>query len=392
MELQCVFLDFPWYLGDARKDRYTCKIDKILITEPGTEITSFVGKHLLNRTNNDVTGIFFKTSIVHYFPKNLHKVFPNLNALSIDNCGLKEISREDLIGLEKLEDICLPQNKLRSLPHDLFEGMVNLKEITFNENKLEFLRSKLLDPIAVNGIIRLDFRGNTKIDAFYQPGKIKSVGSLQELMKIIDKNCEPPKDEREDFAQGFVVGFKELWTSKDFSDFTIIGGFTGSPKEFAVHKNVLGTQSSVMLATLKNDLKEAQTGKMEIDDFSAEAVEAMLKFMYTGKIEDESIAMDLHAIAQKYDVELLKQRTEKIILHNLTEDNALDIFGFAHLHNSDKIKRAAFEVIKKMFPDTKLSDALMNQPEALKKLIEARHKFLEHEHEYQQALKKFKAE
>jgi BTB/POZ domain len=208
------------------------------------------------------------------------------------------------------------------LPSDLFEGMVNLKEINLNGNKLEFLSSELLEPITDNDLIRVNL-SNTKIDAFYQPGESGSVGSLQKLMDIIDKNCEPPKVKKEDFAQDFAFVLKELWTSKDFSDFTVIGGVIGSSKEFAVHKNVLGTQSSVMFATLKNNLKEAQTGKMKIEDFSAEAVEGMLKFMYTGEVEDESIAMDLHAIAAKYDVKNLKIVTEEIILRNIDESNAL---------------------------------------------------------------------
>jgi BTB/POZ domain len=170
-----------------------------------------------------------------------------------------------------------------------------------------------------------------------------------------------------------VAGFKELWMSGEYSDFTIIAG----KEEFAVHKNVLATQSPVLAAIFKNDMKEKKTGKMIIEDFSLDAVEVMLYFMYTGEIVDESNAMDLYAIASKYEVTSLKSTAHKLILRNLGESNAIEIFGLGHQHNSDRIKRAAFEVIKKMFPWKVLEDELMEDPKTLKKLIDAARKIQE---------------
>jgi BTB/POZ domain/Leucine rich repeat len=387
MELQCTFDNSEWSLGDKRMVRYTCTIEKASITKVGTEISAVIGEHLLGRSNKDVTAIMINHSIVHYFPQGLLKIFLNLDSLQIGKCELKEISRKDLIGFEKLEDLSLPKNELRLLPSDLFEEMVNLREISLYGNKLQFLSSELLDPIADNKITNLDFRKNTKINAFYLPGANESVKSMQELMKIIDDNCEPLKDEKEDFAGSFVVGFKELWTSKDFSDFIVIGGVDGSSKEFAVHKCVLGTQSSVMYATLKNDMKEAQTGRMKIDDFSADVVEGMLHFMYTGEVKNETFAMDLYAIAIKYDLKNLKFVTEKIILRNIDDSNAIEIFGFGHLQIADKIKRRAFNKIKKMFPDFDFNNEAMENPGKLKNLIDIHRELMKVQAEMSSALK-----
>jgi Leucine-rich repeat (LRR) protein len=371
MEVQCSFDDITWGFDNKQKLLYTCNITDVSITEPGTEIKAFIGNHQQGKTNNDVTAISFEDSPVHFFPRNLHNIFPNLLALQIDDCDLKIITRRDLVGLKNLERLTMLSNQLRSLPSDLFIGFGNLKYIWFGDNKLEFLSSKLLEPILGNQLERVNFKGNTKINAFYEPGEKGSVASLQELMKIIDQNCEPPKDKlKEEFKKTFAAGFEELWTSKDFADFTIIGGFDGASKEFAVHKIVLAAQSSVLLAVFKNDnMEEAQTGKMTIDDFSAETVEGMLKFMYTGEV-NESIAMDLLAIAEKYDVKNLKAATEMIILHNINESNALEIFGLGYQHNSKEIKREAFNKIKKMFPEIKFSDELMEKPKDLKEIIE----------------------
>jgi hypothetical protein len=51
-----------------------------------------------------------------------------------------------------------------------------------------FLSSELLEPILDNQLEQVDFRNN----ALYQPGAKGSVASLEELLDIIDKNCECP--------------------------------------------------------------------------------------------------------------------------------------------------------------------------------------------------------
>jgi hypothetical protein len=365
------------------------------ITNPETEIKTFVGEQRQGKTNNDVAAIFFVEPSVYFFPRNLQHIFPNLRYLKMSNCDLQRITRDDLVGLENLERLYLQNNKLTSLPSDLFIGFKYLKFIWLGENNLEYLSSKLLEPILGNQLQTVNFEDNTKINAFYQPGKEGSVASLQELMNIIDLNCEPPKDEiKEEFKNTFNAGFKELWTSKDFSDFTIIGGFDGKSKEFAVHKIVLGIQSSVLLAAFKNDkMEEAQTGKMTINDFSADTVEGMLCYMYTGEVNG-SIAMDLFTIADKYDVDNLKSRCEKIILYNINDSNALEIIHFGHHHSLDELERAAFNRIKKMFPEIKFSDELIKKkPEDLKEIIEIhcsrKRKIQEAEEEFRAKMQKF---
>jgi Leucine rich repeat len=258
MEIKCEFTTLSWNRTEI--DYYRCKITEASITKPGTEIKSFVGKHLPFRSNKDVTAISFHETIIDYFPRNLHIIFPNLKALQIIDCSLKMITRDDLVGLQNLERFSLDGNKLTSLSSNLFIGFRHLKSIRLDANKLEFLSSKLLEPIAGNELERVDFRNNWKIHAFYQPGKEQSVFSLQTLMDAIDKDCKLPRGDKENemFAKAFAAGFGELWTSKDFADYTIIGGFDGSSMEFAVHKNVLATQSSVMFAVFKNRQK-AQT-------------------------------------------------------------------------------------------------------------------------------------
>lgn len=122
---------------------YTCFIESALITKRRTEIKPIEGIHLLGKNYNVVQGICFNKNknetVIEYFPRNLKRFFPRLIGLYIDNCGLKEISCDDLRGLEALEFLGLSFNLLTSLPNDLFTNMPKLKVISFCGNKLRYL-------------------------------------------------------------------------------------------------------------------------------------------------------------------------------------------------------------------------------------------------------------
>lgn len=156
------------------------KIDDRTIKKSISEI------HENGKSDSDVEAVSFEETVVGFFPRDLHINFPCLIALSIFNCGLTEISRDDLKDLTFLEAIYLNSNQLKALPDDLFEDMPKLRIIELYGNKLEFISSKLLEPVTGNGLTLADFRGNKIIDAFYWPGKDGSVQTIEELLCIMD--------------------------------------------------------------------------------------------------------------------------------------------------------------------------------------------------------------
>jgi Leucine-rich repeat (LRR) protein len=363
---------------------YGCKITEAMITKEETEIKAIIGDHLQGKTNLYVCYLWLQNSVIQYLPHGFQKIFPNLKVLHVKNCGLKKITRKELEGFENLETFTLAHNQLRSLPSDLFTEMSKLKNIYVNEDKLKFLSSQILAPIAENQLERVYFNNALEIDAMYQPGTEECVASLQELMDVIDKHFDLPfnDDEKEEFNQTCIATFENLWTSGQYSDLTIIGG----PiilKEFHVHKNVLAAQSSVF-AVLFSDGRNG----MKITEFTTEAVEQFLRFMYTGTLKKCNV-QEVFAIASKFEVKLLIERTEKIIAENVNESNAMEVFNLGHLHNSDVMKRAAFRQIEKMFPERMLEYELLGKPEDLRQLIEIHRKAQKVNAELDATLKKF---
>lgn len=350
---------------------YSCFASKASITEPGTTVSRFIGRHEPGKKNSDVEKLAFYYCQISFFPPGLGVRFRSLKHLDINFCKLDSLSAEDLEGLEGLESIDLAGNKLSSLPCDLFEGFRKLKSINLRSNKLEFVSSKLLTPLLQNDLTLVDLRDNTKIDASYCRDDEHGL-TLKQLMCQIDKKCKIPEGdpgfEIELFDEDFAGCFIDLWESQVFSDFTIV---TQDSKEYPVHKAVLGVQSSVFLVALNIDMKEKRTSRIVIDDFNPEAVEQFLRFFYTGRIPDDLHAMELFAMAAKYDVPKLKTKCEQLVLRHLDHNNAYEIFSLGHVHSSADMKKKAFNMIKKSLPDQTLDDCLLDDIETLSAIVEA---------------------
>jgi hypothetical protein len=182
MEIKCKFETVGWAI-----DSYSCHVVSASITKPGTTI-KFYGIHEEGRSNEDVEAIFFLNTQVKYFPRGLNLVFPRLKHLEIINCGLLELSRDDLAGLEDIEKLYLDCNQLKILPENLFKGMRNLKQVSFNNNKLEFVSSNMLRPLLENYVIYVNFLNNPRINSVYG----SEWGWIFDLMDQIDKYCLKP--------------------------------------------------------------------------------------------------------------------------------------------------------------------------------------------------------
>lgn len=167
----------------------------------------------------------------------------------------------------------------------------------------------------------------------------------------------------------FFTGFSHLWSSGDFSDFTIV---VDDSKKFRVHKAVLSVHSPVFTAMFLNDMQEQSTGIGKIPDFSAESVEHFLAFMYTGQLKDESQVMDIFALAALYNVSKLKSMCEIIIESNVDLFNVYEIMTLGDLHSSVILRKAASKAIREMFPGKNLPNEILRNPTSIQKLIAAR--------------------
>lgn len=370
MKLACNFDGHPWY--SDRDKLYTCFLYAD-VNDSNAVIKSIRGPHKPRHNYLDVEAILWLNSSVNFFPKGLHRIFPNLRALCFNNCKLKNISRKDFIGIENLESFSAIDNSLTSLPNDLFADMRKLTRISFRCNDIEYLSPKLLKPILGNKLKYVSFLRNKTINACFNSDNYSdnnNVASLEELIGKIVVLCKDPDELKK--VQNKIVkvsnGFHRLWTSDHFADLTIIAG----TEEFRVQKNVLAAQSKVFLEIFDN---LSLLSELKLEGLSADSVRKFLHFVCNDELSENANYKELFKIAAKLKVSALKEICEEKLIKQLDGTNAIDMLSLAHIHSSDKIKSKAFMEIKKMFPGRVLSNDLMNNTKQLKELIEAKRSY-----------------
>lgn len=110
---------------------------------------------------------------------------------------------------------------------------------------------------------------------------------------------------------------KELFT--DF-EFRCNDGVT-----LKCHKSVLAARSPVFEAMLSNDMEEARQGFAEVPDYDSKLMKEFLRFIYCGSVQGiKNFAKDLIFLADKYDLESLKEICITQLVKDLSKENVIN--------------------------------------------------------------------
>lgn len=145
---------------------------------------SVSGSHLPGLTDNDIKGFrIFKTDC-YYMPQGMIEVFPNVEVFQIEDSRLMEIAQEDLKPFTELSELYLNGNNLMSLDSNLFEFSWKLKRVHLGNNKLRSIPADLLDPLV--NLRDVTFNDNVCVNK-------KAIGKTQINQVVWDfiQNCQP---------------------------------------------------------------------------------------------------------------------------------------------------------------------------------------------------------
>lgn len=417
MDVYCEFANIPWeHLGM----KYTCVIKEtsgIDIRMPGTMVKSFKGIHQAGKWNKDVEAIAFNDVVVEYFPQILSDTFPNLTAIQLRKCGLKTITKQDLKGLDKLEMLWLPYNQVTFLPNDLFENTPRLRTVSFFDNWIENVDSKIFTPIK-NNLEFCSFKDNPGFSGTYDRNMLYTIESfmrdvdgtksnaeiarkeatLQKREEILKSEFESLKIREKQVERGnakLKAAFEKLQLENgkqsdqkvvtkvnDPVDSDHLGGLFASAKysdftiklrdqEYKVHKCILAAQSSVFDKMFTADSEEAAAKSLKkVSNFSATAFEEFLKYFYDKSTLNEENALELFVLSSEFDFHVLRSRCEDIVIKYLDAGKALDAFNLGHAHSSEKLKLAAFRMLQVSFPE--IGNYLYSKPDVVNNMIEAK--------------------
>ena len=152
----------------------------------------------------------------------------------------------------------------------------------------------------------------------------------------------------EKIKKGRVEDFEDfgmLFNNEKLSDVTI--SVRGQKRKFNAHKHVLAKKCKVFDAMFDHDMLENKKKLVNIKDVPYEAMEEMLRYIYSGRIfvMADSTRLDLLKAADKYQIEDLKSLCEKGIADKLTTENALEVLVVAEQSNALILKQKTIEFI-----------------------------------------------
>jgi speckle-type POZ protein len=123
--------------------------------------------------------------------------------------------------------------------------------------------------------------------------------------------------------------------------------FSFEDVEIGAHKTILAARSPVFAAMFQHDMQENKANKVKITDISSAVFGQTLHFIYTGQCKLKGIAEELFFVADKYQIEGLKQMCENHLHKNLKVDNAVRLLILSDMHQSSILKEHAIYFINR---------------------------------------------
>ncbi|XP_043918962.1 kelch-like protein 24 [Protopterus annectens] len=139
-----------------------------------------------------------------------------------------------------------------------------------------------------------------------------------------------------------LLGMKYLYEAQQLCDVTL----AVEQKRFHCHRVFLASVSSYFQAMFTSCMAESRASEVHLKEVLPEAVEHVLKFVYTAQVElSPETAEDLYTVAYRLQVLPLQHLCSRYLISKLTLDNCLGIYNLALIHNDTALLRAALRII-----------------------------------------------
>ncbi|XP_003424480.1 uncharacterized protein LOC100678468 [Nasonia vitripennis] len=120
--------------------------------------------------------------------------------------------------------------------------------------------------------------------------------------------------------------------------------------ELNAHRSVLAQYSSVFYDMFsRKDSAESRTGVVEIHDFEAPEMRAMLHYLYTGRTNGfiSEFPVKLMKVAHEYKITGLIAKCQEAMMFRMRQDNVVEFLELAKLCELEELKRNAMAFIAK---------------------------------------------
>lgn len=175
-----------------------------------------------------------------------------------------------------------------------------------------------------------------------------TVYARQVLTEVTVNQAENEAIWEQESNRQYTEDMQRLLESANNSDFVIKVPSDSEQCEFEsfrVHKNILAARSEVFKVMFETPMKESQSGEVTLEDLSSRGLKTILKFIYTGMVDDDwkSNPREIVNAADRFSLSSLKKFVDMNLHLTCNVENALDLLQIACYH----ILTTAFKNISK---------------------------------------------
>lgn len=157
---------------------------------------------------------------------------------------------------------------------------------------------------------------------------------MSEKAKIDPTWAKMKKKMYQEHGGRVLQGMTHLWQSNELCDYTLTAG----NRTFKVHRMYLAATSDYFYALLTNGMMETQKDTVNLKGVTAEGLEPLLNFLYTGDLEiDVENALDILDAASHLQVHSVLKLCLAFLTNNTTVDNCVDVLNLSKLYSTDPI-------------------------------------------------------
>lgn len=173
-------------------------------------------------------------------------------------------------------------------------------------------------------------------------------GCLTLKMIVLTKSPEANVKEKKSMKDrssttALLDDLKKAYETGENSDVTVR---SADGVEMKLHKFILSTRSSTFNKMFNIDMKERETGLVQIKDFEAEVLREMFKFIYFNRVDKlDTIDVELFKAAKRYDIKNLADICKESMIENINKRNLVELLELAYVYNENELFSHVAQII-----------------------------------------------
>lgn len=127
---------------------------------------------------------------IKFLPENLSDTFPELIAISIKNCSVKNLYAKPFKNLRKLQILLVKENEIEYVPGDAFKDLIKLEHLELKNNKIQFLSANVFSSLTNLESLLLRYNSIEKLpEQIFAPlTNLKNISFGSNLISEVPKN------------------------------------------------------------------------------------------------------------------------------------------------------------------------------------------------------------